>query len=312
MVDYIKNTEGFKGKVYVSDCDKTASGLYGDNDGHFILHKPVDDEVRYVSELKELCKEKGIDVIIPVIDPEIDILSRYRDMFYANNISVIVSSQEVLEICYNKIKMNAFLDRVGLCYPLTYTSINDFMKGKENGEIDFPVIIKPVMGSGSVDTYVIHDYDRLCALFQKDMMIQQYLKCAEEYGTDTLNDLNGKTVRIAIKKKLSMRSGETDKSITVYRPQIKEILLSVGEKLGHIGNLDTDIMYYEGKYYIIDMNPRFGGGYPATHAAGINMLGLILEMVSGKEIYPEFDDYTENMLVMKTISINTTVLPEEL
>ncbi len=308
LVDYMKNTPGYTGKVFVSDCDRTASGLYGNNDGFFILSKPVDDEEKYVSELCDLCEKESIKIIIPVIDPEIDILSKYKDTFANKEISLIVSSSKVLEICYDKIKMNAFLDMIGLLHPKTYLCIDEFVVALNNGEVDYPIIIKPILGSGSVDTYLIENTDKLKALFKKGMMIQEYLKEAIEYGTDTFNTLEGLPVRTVVKKKISMRSGETDKSLTVHIPEIRDMLIYLGRKLGHIGNLDTDIMFSRGKYYIIDMNPRFGGGYPATHAAGVNLLQLIIQMVNGDEITANFDEYTDNLLVMKTISVNSVVI----
>ena len=78
LVDFIKENADFKGKVFVSDCDNTASGLYGTNDGFFILPKPVENEILYVKSLINVCKQNNIDAVLPVIDPEIYILSNTR------------------------------------------------------------------------------------------------------------------------------------------------------------------------------------------------------------------------------------------
>ena len=79
LVDFLKKTESFNGKIYVSDCDVTASGLYGNNDGRFILTKPVDNEEVYVSALLQICKEANIELIIPQIVPKVNekTLDRY-------------------------------------------------------------------------------------------------------------------------------------------------------------------------------------------------------------------------------------------
>jgi len=103
LVDYFKEVSIFDGKVFVSDCDSTASGLYGANDGCFILPKPIDDEKFYVESLLKLCIQYEIKIVIPVIDPEIYILSAYKKDFLDAGICVLVSDKPVLDICYNKI-----------------------------------------------------------------------------------------------------------------------------------------------------------------------------------------------------------------
>lgn len=310
LVDYIRSTPYFTGKIFVSDCDKTASGLYGNNDGFFILPKPIDDEDKYVNELINVCTTNQISLIIPVIDPEIYILSDYKNMFEKNSITVLVSDRRVLDICYNKLKMNHFLAEHGFLVPQTYTDIEAFKKDFLQKKISFPVICKPIYGSGSENTQVINNIERLEAYFDEGLLIQEYLANAVEYGVDVFNTFEKVPVRCIVKRKVSMRSGETDKSYTVKDAGITSLMLQLAKALGHVGNLDCDIMAKNGRYYIIDLNPRFGGGYPATHAAGVNLLELVLKMVNEEKVLPDFDSYKDHVLVMKTISIVKTVWEE--
>ena len=127
LVKYLKSISHMEVQVYVSDCDETASGLYGNNDGYFILPKPVDNPRKYVDVLIELCVRIGISVIIPVIDPEIAILSEYKDEFIRHDIFVSVSSKNVLDICYSKQKMNEFLYKHRFLVPQTYNKVSDFI-----------------------------------------------------------------------------------------------------------------------------------------------------------------------------------------
>ncbi len=307
LAEYFKNIPDFEGKIYTSDCDRTASGLYGKNDGSFILPKPVDDEKRYVKELIDVCEENNIKAVLPVIDPEIFILSKYRDEFRNHGITVVVSDRRVLDICFDKLKMNGFLEEIGVAYPKTFVSVDEFRIALEKGKIWFPVIIKPILGSGSVDTFAVNDMETVRALFKEGMIIQEKL-IGTEYGTDTFNSFDEKPLRCVIKRKISMRSGETDKSVSVHNEAIQSVLLKVSERLGHIGNLDCDVIESEGREYIIDMNPRFGGGYPATHAIGVNLVELLYRLLKGDTVLPEFGNYPDDILVMKTISVNTAVI----
>ena len=308
LVEYIKEIKSFTGKVFVSDCDATASGLYGNNDGRFILPRPVDNEELYVQELTKLCKEQQIGIVIPVIDPEIFILSKYRDQMLAEGINVIVSDKRVLDICYDKLQMNAFLSSNGFLVAQTYTDIDSFIKAYNEGRIKFPVIVKPVYGSGSVETSIVDNLDKVKSLFHDGLMIQEVLK-GTEHGCDVFNTFAKEPVRCVVKKKISMRSGETDKSITVDNKELQQVGIELGKKLGHIGNLDFDVFETEKGPYIIDINPRFGGGYPATHAAGCNHLDLLIRMCDGEKIQPDFDSYIKNLLVMKVINVVTHQLP---
>lgn len=301
LVKFLKDISYFEGKIFVSDCDKTASGLYGENDGFFILSKPSDNPDKYVVELIDLCKKENISIIFPVIDPEIDILSRYRDKFQKNDIFVAVSSNDVVELCYNKKKMNEFLLKEGFDIPKTYYSIQEF----ESGEELFPVIIKPIFGSGSISTYKINDKVELVSLFEEGMMIQEFID-GTEYGIDVLNNLDCEPIRCVVKKKISMRSGETDKAVVVKNNIVQDLIIKMARKLGHICNLDCDVLFKDGKVYFIDLNPRFGGGYPATHMSNVNYLDLIIKMVNGENVREDFDGYDANILVMKEISLVTT------
>lgn len=304
LVKYLKNTNSFTGKLFVSDCDNTASGLYSNNDGAFILPRIDDGEKEYIESLLELCNKENIKIVIPVIDPEILILSREMDTFRKMGILLAVSHLDVINKCYNKISMNKFLANNGFDIPVTFDSIHKFKLDFEKNRVKFPVIIKPVYGSGSDATYKVNSIKELEALFCEKMVIQEFID-GQEYGIDVFNSLKKEPLRCIIKKKISMRSGETDKAQTVKDKNIQECIIKLARKLGHICNLDCDVIMKGRKIYIIDLNPRFGGGYPATHEAGVNLLKLILDMYEEIEIGPDFNNYEENLLVMKEVGIVT-------
>ena len=118
------------------------------------------------------------------------------------------------------------------------------------------------------------------------IMIQEKLT-GNEFGLDVMNDLDGNNVAVSVKQKLAMRAGETDKAVTVDLPEVREMGKKIGEALGHIGNLDVDIMQRaDGAYCVLELNPRFGGGYPFSYEAGVNMPKAIIQWVKGEEVDP--------------------------
>ena len=142
-------------------------------------------------------------------------------------------------------------------------------------------------------------------MFGSGMIIQEKIE-GVEYGVDMFNSLKAEPLRCVIKRKISMRSGETDKSISVHNSVIREVLLTIARELKHIGNLDCDVIMANGIPYVIDMNPRFGGGYPATHAIGVNLVCILYRLIENKMVTPEFDTYEDDILVMKEIAVKST------
>ena len=115
-------------------------------------------------------------------------------------------------------------------------------------------------------------------------MIQEKLT-GKEFGLDIMNDLTGKNVGVSVKQKLAMRAGETDKAVTVDIPEVYEIGRIIGENLHHIGNLDVDIMQRaNGDYCVLELNPRFGGGYPFSYEAGVNLPKAIIMWLKGETL----------------------------
>ena len=99
-----------------------------------------------------------------------------------------------------------------------------------------------------------------------------------------MNDFNKNHRGVSVKQKLSMRAGETDKAITVDNAKLREIGSIIGNGLKHIGNLDCDVLERDGEYYVLELNPRFGGGYPFSHEAGVNIPKAIVAWSQGKDV----------------------------
>ena len=97
--------------------------------------------------------------------------------------------------------------------------------------------------------------------------------------------MEGNNVAVSVKQKLAMRAGETDKAITLDLPEVREIGKKIGSALKHIGNLDVDVMQNEkGEYCVLELNPRFGGGFPFSYEAGVNLPKAIIEWVKGNKV----------------------------
>lgn len=304
LIEFFNEIKSSEDKIYVTDCDVSAGALYGKNDGCYILPKPVDNPKIYIDELIKMCEKLSIDLIIPVIDPEIYILSKFKKLFIEKGICVLVSDSNVLDICYNKKFMNQFLEKNGFLVPKTYYDLSSFIQDFEKDEIKFPVFLKCIWGSGSVDASIINNMKELEIKFKEGMMIQEFL-CGKEFGVDLFFNEKNEVVRSVLKKKLLMRSGETDKSITVKNKIDQAYTIKLGNAIKGYGPCDCDFIKTEKGIYFIDINPRFGGGYPATHMSGVNFIELAMKLSKKIKIEKDFNTYKSDILTMKVVGITT-------
>ena len=141
-----------------------------------------------------------------------------------------------------------------------------------------------------------------------DLMIQEYMK-GQEYGADIYIDMiSGKCVSIFLKKKIKMRAGETDKSVSVKDPELFDKLAQFAEESGYRGMIDADLFLDNGKWYLSEINPRFGGGYPHAYECGVNFPQFVINNLEGKENAPSLGEYKEGIYMMKYNDL--LVLPE--
>ena len=150
-------------------------------------------------------------------------------------------------------------------------------------------------------TKKVSDRDMLDAMFasQKDMMIQEFLN-GTEIGADVYIDMiSGEPVSIFTKKKILMKAGETDKAVSFKDPKLFALIDRFVAGLGWRGQIDIDLFEIDGVYYISEVNPRFGGGYPHAYGCGCDHMKLILNNVMGKANERAIGNYAEGIYMMK-------------
>lgn len=298
LLKYFKENMQPGDKVVATDMQLSAPALQV---ADVKLQVPAVYAKDYIDRTLEICKEQQIDALISLNDLELPILAEQKKRFEEIGVKVIVSDPEVIDICFDKYKTAQWIVKHGLNAPKTYVSLAEAKAALAAGEISFPLFLKPRWGSGSIGLETVGDMEELemvySLLFKKVkktilatasvgdeyIMIQEKLM-GNEYGLDVMNDLEGNYVAVAVKQKLAMRAGETDKAVTVDLPEVREIGAVIGKNLKHIGNLDVDIMQRSnGDYCVLELNPRFGGGFPFSYEAGVNLPKAMMEWLQGKQ-----------------------------
>lgn len=298
IVQYFKKELGNKGMVMATDCSELAPALY-DADKHFIVSKI--NEEGYLDVILSICKENNIKAILSLIDPELNLLAAHKQDFLAIGTIPIVSEWEVVEMCFNKYSMYEFLIQNGFKTVKSYIDVDKFYRDLETGIINFPVFVKPVRGSASININKVTTKEEIELLFARydNLMIQEFMD-GIEYGADVYIDMiAGETVAIFTKEKILMRAGETDKSVSIKDDKLFELVKKFVKKADFKGIIDIDIFKANGEYYISEVNPRFGGGYPHAYECGVNVPRMIINNIVGKINDEVIGGYDEEVYMMK-------------
>ena len=291
-----------------NDCDTEYTSGFFHCDKNYIVPS-IKEERNYIDKLLYICKKEKISMILSFYDYDTYILSKYLKEFEDLGVKPVISSHHINTICFDKVETFKFLKSHGFKTPWTMTS--DEVAQTEIPS--YPVIVKPRFGTGSnaisfannrseVDFFLKY-YDN------EDMIVQEFIE-GTEYSFDVLNDFNGQTVTAVVKRKMKMRSGETDQGYAIKDNSLAEWGMNLGRKLGHIGPLDVDFFIKDDEPYILELNPRFGGGYPITHLADIDFPKILIDLVNGKldpSEYEKYHDYNEGIVMIKDISFLTEV-----
>ena len=298
VVEYFKENVGDKGKVVATDCSNLAPAVY-EADVFYLV--PRITAPGYIEQILDICVKEKIDGVFSLIDPELSLLAGERERFLAVGATPILSDYELVETCFDKYRMFELLTDMGIPTGQCYLSKEDFYRDRQKGRIDYPVFVKPVRGSASLNINKVSSDQELETLFHlyDDLMIQEFMD-GQEYGADVYVDMiSGKCTSIFVKKKIKMRAGETDKSVSVKNPELFELIRKFVETCGFCGMIDIDLFEIGGVFYISEVNPRFGGGYPHAYACGVNMPSQVLCNLSGRENPVRIGEYKENVCMMK-------------
>lgn len=298
VVEYFKKELEGRGRVIATDCSNLAPAVY-EADAFYLVPRITAPD--YLDVVLDICKKEKITGVLSLIDPELSLLAKERERFLAVGTTPILSDYDLVETCFDKYRMYELLQKMQIPTGRCYLEKEAFYRAVEQGEISYPVFVKPVRGSASLHINRVESSRQIEVLYglHEDLMIQEYMN-GQEYGADVYIDMiSGKCTSIFVKKKIKMRAGETDKAVSVRDEKLFELIRNFVETCGFRGVIDIDLFEIEGRYYISEVNPRFGGGYPHAHACGVNIPAAILRNLDGLENKAGIGDYAENVCMMK-------------
>lgn len=298
VVQYFKRTFEGSGIVVATDASELGPAIY-DADKYYIV--PHITTPGYIDVIIDICKKEMIKGVLSLIDPELSLLAAHKKKFEAVGTTVIGSSYDLCEMSLDKMQMYEWLKSHGYNCARSWMDKEEFFKAVENSEVTYPVFVKPYRGSASISISKVYDKETVNLLFahNENLMIQEFLN-GQEIGADVYIDMiSGEVVSIFTKKKILMRAGETDKAVSFKNPELFTLIEKFVMEAGYRGQIDIDIFEIDGEYYISEVNPRFGGGYPHAYEAGCNHMKLILNNLNGRVNEKNIGAYDEDIYMMK-------------
>ncbi len=289
------NELDLKGRLITAD-------VRGDAAAHWVSDVqesvPPITSPEYLPALQQICERHEISLLIPLIDPEFSLLAPHSAHFAQLGCKLLVSSLDTCELCLDKRKTAAFFLGAGVSTPRLYT----LEETLADTSLPYPLMVKPVDGSSSIGATKANNSEevRFFSQYVRNALIQEFVS-GEEYTLDILLDFAGKALCVVPRLRIETRAGEISKGRTVKNRALMEAGKTLAEALsGGLGAITFQLfLTADQQIKFIEINPRFGGGFPLAAAAGANFPKWIIEMALNKPSSAAFDAWQDGLVMLR-------------
>ncbi len=267
-------------EVHGADATRLSPAMHLVDKGHIV---PGITTGGYIEALIELVRRARIELLVPLIDPELPLLAAAVERFADVGCLALVSSESVVQTCTDKLATFELLRRSGIDTPKTWPW-GDAVKRKKHR---FPLFLKPRAGSAGMGNYTVRTVDELRTFGRRvpDAIVQEFVDGAE-HTLDVYTGFDGRPRCVVPRKRIEVRTGEVSKGLIVKDPAIMAVGKQVAQALGGCRGVVTVqcIVTPKGRIRVIEINPRFGGGAPLSIHAGADFPKWILAEFVGKRV----------------------------
>jgi len=292
------------GRVVAGDASSLAPALYHADEA---VELPLIGSGNYIPRLLEVVEQHQIGLVVPTIDTELALLAEARDLFEPHGCIVVVSAPEVVAMSADKSLTQDFMQRHGIAVPRGWT-----LATLDAMDLPDDLFVKPRDGSSSQHCYRTTRENLSQVLRQVPNPIIQERLHGEEITIDALLDLTGNPVHLVPRKRIRTMAGESIQGVTISDEHLRPWLLSILEELsalGARGPMTLQAFLTPDGPVLIEVNPRFGGGFPLTNAAGGTYAQWLVDMLAGQSIPPRFGDYQRGLYMTRYYAETYTQAP---
>lgn len=295
LVNCFKNSAnklGIDSNIIAGDLSELAPAVYFADKKYVI---PRIGTENYIEKIIEICNKEDVALVIPTIDTELIVLSENKNIIEKRtSAKVLVSDKSSIDICRDKKKTNDFFEEngIGCAREITQEDIN-------NGNYEFPLFIKPLDGSSSINTFKVKNKEELYFFLKyiDKPIVQEFIQ-GEEYTIDVFLDFDSNPIAILPRLRLATRSGEILKGKIVIDKEIISEVEKILEKLKFIGHITIQCMKTSDGIKFIEINPRFGGGAPIGIKAGVDSPYFLYKLLSNEKV-ERVNEFTEDLIALR-------------
>ena len=285
-----------RGPVIACDLRGHAPALHAADAAELV---PRVTDAAYVPALLELCRRHAIRMVVPLIDTELHLLAPHRAAFEAVGATLVVSSPETTTLSLDKRSTGEFFTSIGVRSP----KILDPDALLADPGAAWPVLLKPADGSCSVGVTRIDGPAELAFYHRRipNPIVQELIR-GREYTMDALVDFAGRVRMVVPRLRIETRAGEVSKGMTVTDARLIETTRQVVAALpGAVGVITVQCFVEEGTQELVflEINPRFGGGFPLSAAAGGDYCGWLIDWIRGEDAEIAMDGFQDRLLMLR-------------
>ncbi len=256
-----------------------------------ICHSQSSD---FIDQLLSICLENKVRLVIPTIDNELLPLAENIEKFRESGIEIIISEYQFIKDCRDKRETRKVFKNLDIDYPEIFDKNN----------LKFPLFCKPYDGSSSIGSKIINNESDLTIddlNDPKNIFMELISSNYIEYTVDGYFTNEGKLVSLVPRERIEVRSGEVSKGITrkdfLYDFLVKKLNFLPGARGCITFQFFVDVQNQDIKG--LEINPRFGGGYPLTYSAGSNFPKYLINEYLLGESLEFFDQWDNNLLMLR-------------
>jgi predicted ATP-grasp superfamily ATP-dependent carboligase len=259
----------------------------------YIFADPRKDEASYIRSILQLLEHESFGMIMPVGFKSYQTCSKNREAIRRHT-SLVITSDENISLAVSKQRTYEYASGIGICVPETFRVSNaDEIR---NLPLKFPVVIKSPFESGKNVVGYADDFEEAEKKFRKmcetenlsspDMpLIQEYVK-GDGYGFFAMYQ-GGKCIRYFMHHRIReypVTGGASVFAETYYDEELKSAGMKLLDHLKWEGvamvEFKKDVR--DGKYKLMEINPKLWGSLELAITAGINFPQLLVDAAEGK------------------------------
>jgi len=284
------------GRVIATDRSWYSSARHSADAGFEV---PACTDRAFVPRMVELCVEQQVDLVVPTIDPELPVLAAASSELAAVGTTVAVSAPAVVAIAADKVATHEWLvaNDLPTVRQTTLASVRD-----DPDAWPFPLVVKPRFGSAAHGVTIVSDTTELEVAARVGDVVVETVAAGTEYTIDVLVDRAGARVCAVPRRRLEVRAGEVAKAVTVRSASLEQLAVEVCDALPDpFGALTIQVFVDDrtDQLAIIELNARFGGGFPLSREAGADFPRWILEDLVGLPSTASADGWRAGVVMLR-------------